>query len=67
VVGALPLEQGQLHREVSWLISVISCESTHGSCCVVCARRQWELWNVCTVPIANRRKLFHRFLLSGSG
>ena len=34
---------------------------------MVCARRQWERWNVCTVPFADSRKLFYRFVLSGSG
>src|ERR1035438_5337179 len=45
----------------------MSCEGAHGSCCVVCARRQWERWNVCTVPAADSSQLLHRFVLSGSG
>ena len=65
--GTLALEQGQLHREVSWLISVISGEGTQGSSCVVCARRQGERRNVCTVPFADGSRLIHRFLQSGSG
>ena len=34
---------------------------------MVCARRQRERWNVCTIRFADSRKLFYRFLLSGSG
>ena len=34
---------------------------------MVCARRQWERWNVRTVPFADSRKLVQSFLLPGSG
>jgi hypothetical protein len=63
----LPLEEGQLHREVSRLISVVSCEGTHRSGCMICARRQWERWNGSTIPFADGSRLIHRFLQAGSG
>ena len=56
----MPLEQRQLHRDVSQLIRVMPGEGTHRSYCVVCARRQWERWDGSTIPFADGSRLIHR-------